>query len=236
MKKISTKKHWREYWESGNHQPLVMHEELLNNLQAVTEVRGEKILEIGAGMGGDSIYLAKQGAKVTALDFTKEALLAIKKNATSEGVRVDTVQADARNLPFSEETFNIIFHQGFLEHFPKPKEILREQARVLKKGGYLVVDVPQRYTTYTIKKHLLMRQDKWFAGWEREFSIRELEKLVKQVGLKPVRTYGWGYYGKLYVLRHLRLGRWYQKLWEWIERTRIKLYLCWCIGLIAQKH
>ncbi len=235
MEKISTKKHWQKYWESKDHQPLVVHEELLKNLLAVTNVRDKKILEIGAGMGGDSIYLTKEGAKVTALDFTKEALWAVKDNAQKAGVVIATIRADARKIPLPDQTFDIVFHQGFLEHFTKPLEIVREQVRVLKKGGYLVVDVPQRYTTYTLKKHLLMRQKKWFAGWEREFSIGELEKIVRSVGLVPVRAYGWGYYGKLYELRYLRLGWWYEKIWQWLEKTRIKLYLCWCIGLISQK-
>ncbi len=236
MEKISTKKHWQQYWESDDHQPLVVHEELLKNLLATTNVRDKKVLEIGVGMGGDSIYLAQKGALITALDFTKEALLAAKNNAQREGTQIKTVQADARKIPFPNETFDIIFHQGFLEHFTNPGELLREQSRVLKQKGYLVIDVPQKYTTYTLKKHWLMRQRKWFAGWEREFSIGELEKLVRQVGLKPIKEYGWGYYGKLYELRHLHLGSWYQGLWNWIEKTRIKLYLCWCIGLIAQKH
>ncbi len=223
MEKISTKQHWQQYWQKEDHQPLVTHDELLKNLQSVINVSGKRILEIGVGMGGDSIYLAKQGAKVTALDFTKEALIEVKKNAKQHHVNIDTVQADAREIPFPDGTFDVVFHQGFLEHFTNPLEMIFEQKRVLKKGGYLCVDVPQRYTTYTIKKHLLMLQKKWFAGWEREFSIGELEGLMRQADLTVVRSYGWGYYGKLYHIRHF------------IEHTKLKLYLCWCIGVIARK-
>jgi len=223
MEKISTKQHWQQYWQQEDHQPLVTHDELLKNLQSVINVSGKRILEIGVGMGGDSIYLAKQGAKVTALDFTKEALVEVKKNAKQYHVNIDTVQADAREIPFLDGTFDVIFHQGFLEHFTNPLAMILEQKRVLKKGGYLCVDVPQRYTTYTIKKHLLMFQKKWFAGWEREFSIGELEGLMRRANLTVVKNYGWGYYGKLYHIRHF------------IEHTKLKLYLCWCIGVIARK-
>ena len=214
---------------------MVRHEELLANLLSTTSVKGKKILEVGAGMGGDSIYLAKKGASVTVLDFTREALGLIRKNAKEAKVDINTIQADAKNMLFKDNTFDIIFHQGLLEHFKNPQELLEEQKRVLKSGGYLLVDAPQRYTTYTIKKHVLMWLGKWFAGWEREFSVGELESLLHRVGLTPVRSYGWGYYGRLYNLRHWRLGAWYERLWQWIEKRRIKLYLCWCVGVIAQK-
>jgi len=214
---------------------MVQHEELLARLLATTSVAGKKILEVGAGMGGDSVFLAKKGGEVTVIDFTKEALALIGENAKKAKVDITTVQADARRIPFPDNTFDIIFHQGLLEHFKNPDELLREQKRVLKLGGYLLVDVPQRYTTYTVKKHLLMLFGKWFAGWEREFSIGELEGLLRHVGLTPVQSYGWGYYGKLYHLRHWRLGSWYERLWRRIEATRLKLYLSWCIGVIAQK-
>lgn len=214
---------------------MVRHEELLANLLATTSVKGKKILEVGAGMGGDSIHLAQKGASVTVLDFTREALELIEENAKKSKVKITTVQADARAMPFRDNTFDVIFHQGLLEHFKNPQELLDEQKRVLKPGGYIQVDVPQRYTTYTIKKHVLMWLGKWFAGWEREFSVGELENLLRRVGLIPIKSYGWGYYGKLYNLRHAKLGVWYKKVWQWVESTRIRLYLNWCVGVIAQK-
>src|SRR3972149_835279 len=235
MERRSTEKHWQKYWKDPLHQPMVRHEELLANLQAEVDVKGKEVLEVGAGMGGDSIYLAKKGAKVTTLDFTSEALVEIRKLARRQKVSKKTIQADAQSLPFADGIFDIVFHEGFLEHFTQPLPLLTEQVRVLKPGGYLVVDVPQRFTTYTVKKHFLMLQKKWFAGWEREFSVGELERLLKTAGLTIIRTYGWGYYGKLYSLRHLKLGGWYERLWQKLEQSRLKLYLNWCIGVVAQK-
>jgi len=235
MEQKSTKKQWEEYWQSLNHQPQVIHQDLLDNLLEATDVRGKKVLEVGAGMGGDGLFLAKKGARVTVLDFSSKALEKIRASAKKEKIDLETVLADAQKLPFTDQSFDIIFHQGFLEHFRRPEPYLLEQKRVLKKEGLLVVDVPQRFTTYTIKKHLLIWQKKWFAGWEREFSIKELENFLKDCGLEIVRSYGWGYYGKLYKLRHLELGSWYQKVWQRIESSRLGLYLTFSIGVIAQK-
>lgn len=234
MDNNSTINHWETYWREENHQPLVYHQEMLENIKKTIEVRGKDILEVGAGMGGDSIYLAKLGAKVTALDFSEKALTEIAKNAEKEKVIIKTIQANAEKIPYPDNSFDLIFHQGFLEHFHDPLKMISEQKRILRKDGFLVIDVPQKFTTYTLKKHLLMLSGKWFAGWEREFSISELENLIEKIGMEKVLIYGWGYYGKLYNIRHLRLGKWYEKLWEKIEHTRMKLYLNWCIGIIAK--
>ena len=235
MVKKSTKVHWEKYWQSQNHQPQVIHQELLENLQKAIEVKDKKVLEIGVGMGGDSLFLAKKGAKVTVLDFSQEALKKIRASAKKEKVKLEAVLADAKKIPFKKETFDIVFHQGFLEHFQNPKPYLLEQKRVLKGGGFLVVDVPQKFTTYTLKKHIKMWQGRWFAGWETEFSIGELENLLRQCGFRIIKSYGWGYYGKLYKIRHLNLGNWYKSLWKKIESSRFKLYLTFSIGVIGKK-
>ncbi|MFC1646659.1 class I SAM-dependent methyltransferase [Patescibacteria group bacterium] len=235
MENKSTRKHWQQYWQTSDHQPMVVHEELINNIQKTIDVKNKKILEIGAGMAGDSIFLSKSGADITILDFTNEALKKASDNAKKEGVKIKTIKADARSIPAGDNTYDIIFHQGFLEHFKNPDRLLEEQYRVLKKGGILVVDVPQKYTTYTIKKHLKMLTGKWFAGWEKEFSVGELEKLLVKNRFKLLKSYGWGYFGKLNNIRHLRLGKWYEKMWKRIESSRVHLYLSWCIGVVVQK-
>jgi ubiquinone/menaquinone biosynthesis C-methylase UbiE len=103
-------------------------------------------------------------------------------------------------LPFKDETFDVVFHQGLLEHFRKPKadDLLKENIRVLKKGGLLCVDVPQRWHIYTAMKKTLIAIDKWFAGWERSFSVPELQALMKTHGLEIVHTYGEWMYPSLF--------------------------------------
>lgn len=235
MAKTSTKQHWQSYWKTPDHQPPVVHEALLKELTAVVDVRGKKILEVGAGMGGDSVYLAGLGGQVTAVDFTNESLEAVRRLARDNNVVIELIKGEARSLPFADESFDVVFHQGLLEHFKNPLEILKEHTRVLKSGGLLVVDVPQMFTVYSIKKWIEIARGAWFAGWERAFSINELERLMRDSGLTIVKSYGWGYWGKLHWLRHLQLGQWYEQLWRRIEVGRVKLYITWCIGVVGMK-
>ena len=86
------------------------------------------------------------------------------------GKGVDLV-ADAHNLPFSDNTFDSIIMQAVVEHLHSPNKAIEEAYRVLKKGGYIYLEVPflqgfhadphdyQRYTLKGLEK-LLNKYDK----------------------------------------------------------------------------
>ena len=98
-----------------------------------------------------------------------------------------------------------MFHQGLLEHFRDPRPLVRDNRRVLKTGGHVVIDVPQRWHIYTVGKKIMIALNRWFAGWETEFSIRELSRLVESEGFEVVGRFGdWMVPGFFY--RALRYG------------------------------
>jgi ubiquinone/menaquinone biosynthesis C-methylase UbiE len=189
----STRQHWNTYWQREEHQvPLTYNRKLIGVLCSFAEVQNKVVLEIGAGTGRDSVYLAGLGATVYALDYSCQALRLVKTLYIDQGAMPLPIAADAFELPFSSNSVDLIFHQGFLEHFKRPELLLQEQWRVLRRGGYVMVDVPQKYTLYSLRKHIAMRRGQWFAGWETEYSPHELEELVSTCGFELLSTYGWG--------------------------------------------
>jgi len=162
--------------------------------------------------------------------------------------------ADGLSCPFKDNTFDVVFHQGLLEHFNSPFRLLQENHRVLKKGGLLVVDVPQTLHIYTVIKQLLTLLGLWFAGWERQFTFKSLEKLLKQFGFAPLRYYGdWSRPGMIYritreVLKRLNielpmypkfLGSITQSFYTLqmkMRRKKLLLYTVLSIGIIAKKQ
>jgi SAM-dependent methyltransferase len=189
MKRTSEKKHWDGFWAASRNLEDVYGTDrrIVENLLRHVDVRGMSILEVGAGTGRDAGELAALGARVAALDYSEESL-SIMTAAVGDRVRV--VCGDARCVPFAAETFDVVYHQGLLEHFRNPAEILDENIRVLKSGGLLLVDVPQRYHYYTLMKHALMAVGRWFAGWETEFTAGGLKRLAESRGVRVVALYG----------------------------------------------
>ena len=201
--KQSTKSQWNTFWSQKQevHEVYSNSDRVLRNLIEVTDIRGRRVLEVGAGTGRDSFNLVSLGAEVYQLDYSENALRIITSIVREENIPVHPLCGDAFTLPFRDETFDVVFHQGLLEHFRKPDAInlLKENVRVLKRGGILLVDVPQRWHIYTVIKHILITFDAWFAGWEREFSIGELRQMIQMQGLIPLFAYGeWMYPSLLY--------------------------------------
>ena len=253
----SAKANWENFWESRSdvHDVYSNADRILRNLTAVTTLGGKSVLEVGAGTGRDSLGLVKLGAEVFLLDYAASSLAIIRTLSKQEGIRAHLVQGNAFALPFPDLAFDVVFHQGLLEHFraEDARRLLSENVRVLKQGGYLLVDVPQRYHIYTVIKHVLILFGRWFAGWEREFSVRELERILRDHGLILVRTYGeWMYPSLLYrmvreLLRKLgiklpltpqiggALTEFRKRIRERTLRSRLALYTSISIGVIGQK-
>ena len=196
--KESRRSNWENFWEEKKdvHEVYSNSDRVVRNLSKIVDLKGKKILEVGAGTGRDSFPLVQKGAEVYQLDYSINSLRIMKHLADEEKIPVFIIGGDTFCLPFHDETFDIVFHQGLLEHFrPQQAEaLLKENIRILKKNGLLLVDVPQRYHVYTIIKHFLIAINKWFAGWEREFSVGELRREMEGLGLQTVHVYGeWMY-------------------------------------------
>jgi len=255
MKRRSTLGHWESYWRGHPdiEDTYSTGDRLVREVLADGDVRGRLVMEVGAGSGRDLLGLARRGATGVVLDYSPASLAIVQRLAREQGIPVLLVQADALDMPFRDGTFDVVFHQGLLEHFRDPMPLLSENARVTAKGGRVVVDVPQTFHLYTVMKQTLIALDRWFAGWERQFSPAELEAVCVRAGLRVRRTYGdWMVPGLAYrVVRELLkrgsgarlpldpevpvlspLGRRFR---DAIRDRRWALYTCHVIGTVAEK-
>ena len=97
--------------------------------------RDRLVLDVGAGSGRHSYHAHRLGARVVSVDVGGAVHVA-RRNLPPE---VLVVQADAENLPFAEQTFDLVAAIGVLHHLGDPQRALRSIARYVKPGGYLQV-------------------------------------------------------------------------------------------------
>jgi SAM-dependent methyltransferase len=112
------------------------------------EVRGKRVLELGAGAAAGARWLAGQGAEVVALDLSAGMLRHARQAAQRSGVRVPLVQADALALPFADQAFDIVCTAfGAVPFVADSGAVMREVARVLRPGGGWVFSIthPMRW-------------------------------------------------------------------------------------------
>jgi len=252
----STLDHWESYWK--DHADLdrtySTGGRLAREVQADGDVRGRVVLEVGAGSGRDTLELVRAGAIGIVLDYSPASLELVKRQAATLGLPVHLVRADALAMPFRDGSVDVVHHQGLLEHFRDPLPLLRENVRVTRSGGRVVVDVPQTFHLYTVMKQMMIALNVWFAGWETQFTAAGLERRMREAGLTIRRSYGdWmvpglGYRVFREALRrtlHVDLPlepaalRWWWNgtapLRRALARTRFGLYTCHVIGTVGVK-
>ncbi len=109
---------------------------------SLTSLRGKKVLEIGSGSGGHSALFAKYGAIMSSADitFSRAKSTQIKFDLMGDlAMGCQSLQTDAENLPFSDNTFDIVYSNGVLHHTPNTERAIGDIYRVLKPGGKSVI-------------------------------------------------------------------------------------------------
>lgn len=100
--------------------------------EAVVEVAPRSVLEVGCGPGELAARIEATGAAVTAVDISPRMV------ELARGRGVDASVGDVQQLPFADETFDVVLAAWMLYHVPEPGRGLDELARVIRPGGRLV--------------------------------------------------------------------------------------------------
>lgn len=103
------------------------------------ETAGQRVLEIGTGLGTDLAKFARARAQVTGVDLTDKAISLTRARLRHEGLQGELCVADAERLPFPEDSFDVVYSWGVLHHTPDPERAVAEAIRVLRPGGRICV-------------------------------------------------------------------------------------------------
>ncbi len=100
------------------------------------DLKNKKVLDIGCGHDMVMNYFKNKKAKIVGVDICPEVV----KKMQEEGFEI--IEADCCSLPFEDNTFDIVFSIGVVEHFKDTEKAVREHIRVAKKRGKVVIIIP----------------------------------------------------------------------------------------------
>lgn len=235
----------RKFLAEGKDNNLPLRLGILKNIKITN---GEKVLDLGCGRGEGLVYFIKKGAIAFGIDYSKEAIRISKKNVdTLCGPNKDFLaQANAQNLPFKNETFQIVFLSDVVEHL-YPKELdncLKEVYRVLNKEGLLVLrTAPNKwYYDYGYKVYRILRKvnnkTKLRANPRTSYDYKMHVNEQTYFGLKKTLKKN-GFVGKVWLENEIEIkpkGLLKKFVTYLIYQSPLKLFFLGNIYAITKKH
>ncbi len=96
---------------------------------------GDAVLDVACGTGNCAIPAAVAGGEVTGLDITPELFEPARRRAADAGVEVELIEGDAEELPFADQSFDVVLSSFGCMFAPNQKVAAGEIARVVRPGG-----------------------------------------------------------------------------------------------------
>jgi len=192
----------RQYYESHAQQRYQL-EPYICDFARFQDAIGKDVLEIGVGMGADHAQWAKaQPRSLTGVDLTPRAVTHTRRRLELLGLRSDVKVADAENLPFAENSFDLVYSWGVLHHSPNTQKTLDEVYRVLRHGGAARIAI---YHKYSLVGYMLWLRYALLVGrpfrslryiyanylespGTKAFSIREASQMCRRFSASNITT------------------------------------------------
>jgi SAM-dependent methyltransferase len=158
-------------------------------------VEGKSVLNVGCSFPIDELYYARKVGSWVAIDLSGPSLEAAETILKRElhpdlAAKLSFRVADACDLPFDDDTFDISVSMSTVDHIPTAEareKAVSEMARATKPGGHVIVTVPNRWCLpYAAGVSKMTREQTLHYGYVHLFSPREIRQIGERAGLRPV--------------------------------------------------
>jgi ubiquinone/menaquinone biosynthesis C-methylase UbiE len=166
---------------------------------------GKKVLEIGCGIGTDTVNFCKNGAILTSVDLSEESLKLAKKRLEVYGYDAEVKFADAEQLSeyVTPETYDLIYSFGVLHHTPNPEAAFAEVKKFMNKdsefrlmvyyrGAFKVFQILEDYDfNYSDAENLIAKHSEAQTGCPVTYSYtpKQITEILDSIGFEVTETY-----------------------------------------------
>jgi SAM-dependent methyltransferase len=150
--------------------------------------KNKKVLEIGCGIGTDSINFTRAGANLTAVELSQESISIAKKRFEVFGLSAKFYEADAENLSKTVpvETYDLVYSFGVIHHTPHPRKAIEEAMKYMGPQSELRIMLYARYSTKNFLIWLGLAQPEAQTGCPIAFTYSEKEICELLKGLQVI--------------------------------------------------
>ena len=144
---------------------------------------GQKLLEVGCGVGTDLLRFARGGADVTGVDLSETAIQLAKLNFAQNRLTAELSVMNGEQLEFARESFDVVYAHGVLQYTADANRMIQEIHRVLRIGGQAILMVYNKYSWLNaMSKVLNVDLEHSDAPVLRMFSAREFRRMLQEFG------------------------------------------------------
>jgi len=159
--------------------------------------KNEEVLEVGCGVGTDLVEYARNGSIVSGVDLGEDQVNLTKLNFELRNLSYKEIQrADAENLPFENESFDLVFSFGVLHHTSNTQKAIDEVHRVLKPDGQAIIMLYARGWKHYLKRCFIhgILLGKWFKyrfNWQKVYNeVSEVNGSSPKTGVYTKKQVG----------------------------------------------
>ncbi len=158
--------------------------------QLMMDPHGKKVLDVGCGGGILAEEFARLGCQVMGIDPSAPSLATARAHTQQVGLDIDYRVGVGEDLPFADDSFDIVYSSDVLEHVNDLEKVISEIVRVLKQGGVFLYDTINR--TFPSKLVMIKLVQEWkltsfmppnLHDWNAFIKPHELLTLLKHHGL-----------------------------------------------------
>ncbi len=180
-----------ERWIQYESDQLARSGQIVANFINYFPVAGKTVLDVGCQWGATSIALARAGGRVTGVDVVPEFIAGARVRAGEQMIDAKFKVSAAEGLPFADDSFDVVYCTNVIEHVANHQQTVRELARVLKPGGMLYLDGPNRFSPANLASdpHYQLRLIAALPNWLGDFYVRRIRRFpAYDVGVFPCAT------------------------------------------------
>ncbi len=152
---------------------------------------GIKVLDIGCGGGLACEFLAKRGANVSGIDLSLNSIKVAQEHAKKSNLQIDYQCGVAEDLPYEENTFDVVVCFDVLEHVEDWEKVICEIYRVLNKNGIFLFDTinktfKSKFIMIWLLEDILKQIPRGLHDWNKFIKPQELIDVMQKNGFVDI--------------------------------------------------